>query len=115
METRGRMVEATRVKVGTTKKSPKGYSLNHHKGKESRQLSVLDSRSLPAARGRRALVPTIVRRKQHFPSWFDKPKLRCAGTPSVLPQEWTTKWPPTPTASGGQGAQADGAQVPKVF
>ena len=76
METRGRMVEATRVKVGTTMKSPKGYGLNHHKGKESRQLSVLDARSLPAARGRRALVPTIVRRKQHFPSWLDEPKLR---------------------------------------
>ena len=76
METRGRMVEATRVKVGTTMKSPKGQCLNHHKGKESRQLSVLDARSLPAARGRRALVPTIVRRKQHFPSWLDEPKLR---------------------------------------
>ena len=35
--------------------------------------SVLGSRSLPAARGRRALAPPCDGRKQHSSWWFDEP------------------------------------------
>ena len=47
------------------KEFPNVQPLNHHQEEGSRQLPVLGSRSLPAARGRWALVPTVVRRKQH--------------------------------------------------
>ena len=47
------------------KKLPNVQPLNHHQEEGSRQLPVLGSRSLPAARGRWALVPTVVRRKRH--------------------------------------------------
>ena len=65
METRRRIEDKTRVEDSRLKKFPKVQHLNHHQEEWSRQLPVLGSRSLPAARGRWALVPTVVRRKRH--------------------------------------------------
>ena len=108
METRGRMVEATRVKVGTTKKSPKGQGLDHHQEEGSRQLPVLGSRSLPAARGRRALAPPCDGRKHHSPSdgltstyLASRARHLCSPLASGLP--WYG--PPTRGTSSEQGGK----------